>query len=84
MSRQQGSKDSVSLNYDAFKTMLPELLPAHRGRFALLAGQKVAGIYDTCADAEQVGEKYEQDFSIQQITDLSEDLGSFSRTVLPG
>ena len=48
----------LSQEYDTFVRELPELLRTSSGRFVLIRGGLVAGIYDSRDDAESAG--YEQ------------------------
>jgi hypothetical protein len=76
----QDLQTEIDQNYSFFKQNLPDLMKDHRGRYALLSGKAIVGIYDTVRDAQTTGEKLYPDgmFSIQQITDASVDLGFFS------
>ena len=73
----------VDENYEAFQDLLPELLPTHPGKFALLHDKQLVETFDTARDAMIYGEKAYPDglFSIQQITDLVVDLGYFSHAL---
>jgi hypothetical protein len=77
-SKQQGPE--VKRNYEAFMQKLPELLPGHRGKFALMRDTEIIEFFDTPGDAYRAGQKLFQDqrFSIQQVIDSAVDLGFFS------
>lgn len=70
-------------NYEAFAKKLPELLPAHRGKFALMRDGEVTEFFDTAGDAYLAGQKLYPDggFSVQEVTDVPVDLGFFSHAV---
>ena len=70
-------------NYEAFSKKLPELLPAHRGKFALMRDGEVTEFFDTAGDAYLAGQKLYPDgaFSVQEVTDVPVDLGFFSHAI---
>ncbi len=70
----------VDRNYVAFSRELPVLLKTHRGKFALMHHGAIAAFFDTLADAVRSGTlKFEdRDFSVQEVTDRSVNLGFFS------
>ena len=47
--------DQVDRNYVSFAAQLSELLPAHRGEFALLRDQAVVRFYDNGFTAYEAG-----------------------------
>jgi hypothetical protein len=58
-------------NWNTFERELPRLLAASKGKFALLHGGQVAGVYDSETTAENAGYDrfgFEQ-FLVQEITD---------------
>lgn len=73
----------VDKNFEAFQTLLPELLKEQAGRYALMRHQKLVACFDTAKDAMTAGQTMFEDdiFSIQQITEATVDLGFFSRAV---
>jgi hypothetical protein len=77
------SPSEVRRNYEAFVQKLPELLPLHRGKFALMHGAEVVEFFDTAADAFRAGRKLyaEGRFSIQEVTDAVADLGFLSHAL---
>jgi hypothetical protein len=76
----QELQTEIDQNYAFFKQKLPDLMKDHRGRYALLHGKAVVGMYDTLRNAQTTGEKLLPDglFSVQQVTDVAIDLGFFS------
>lgn len=77
--------DELKRNYDAFRAKLPELLATRRGKFALMHDGEIVDFYDSIADAYRAGLKQwpAGAFSVQEVTDISADLGFFSHAV-PG
>ena len=76
-------QSEIDRNLDFFLRELPNLLPHHRGKFALLRNQKVVGFYDTVADAVSAAGALYPDgrFSVQQVTDVATNLGFYSHAV---
>ena len=76
----------IERNYAAFKDMLADLLPDRAGQYALLQGQRLAGVYDTAGDAERAGyDKFgDQPYSIQLVTEKPIDLGFYSYALSQG
>lgn len=74
-------QQEVDRNYDAFRTMLPELVKIHPSRFALLRHRELIACFDTARDAIEAGRMAFDDgiFSIQEISTQPIDLGYFSR-----
>ena len=72
--------DEVERNYAAFAAKLPDLLKTERGKFALMHRGDIVGFYDTLGDAVRAGTlKFgEDDFSVQEVTDRSVNLGYYS------
>ena len=62
---------------------LPQLLRSHRGKFALMRDRAIIDFFDSPGDAYKVGLKNYGvgDFSIQEVTDATIDLGFFNRAV---
>jgi hypothetical protein len=76
--------DEVEQNYAAFMKELPSLLPTQRGKFALMRQGKIVEFFDTARDAHVAGrELYKTDglYSVQEVTDVSADLGFFSHAI---
>lgn len=76
-------KSEVDQNFEAFKAILPEILDAHRGKFALMRDQKILDYFDTARDAFLAarGQSADNRFSIQEVTDEQLDLGYFSHAL---
>lgn len=86
MADQNTPKDKqqeVRTNFDVFMQQLPNLLAAHKGKFALMRHGQIVEFFDTPGDANRAGSKLFADemFSIQQVTDSPVDLGFFSYAV---
>jgi hypothetical protein len=60
--------------------MLPEILPLHQNKYALMKDGEAVGFYSTLEDAYTTANKFysDQPFSVQKVTDISVDLGFFS------
>ena len=82
-SETKSNESEVKRNYEAFRQKLPELLPSHRGKFALMHAGVIVDFFDTAGDAYKFGvEKFGAgDFSIQQVSDAPVDLGFFGHAV---
>jgi len=67
-------------NYAAFLSQLPDLIPNHRGEYALLHAQKIEGYFDTAATAIIEGNKKFKlgEYSVQEVTEEIESLGFYS------
>jgi hypothetical protein len=86
MADQNTSNDKqqeVRTNFDVFMQQLPNLLAAHKGKFALMRHGQIVEFFDTPGDANRAGAKLFVDglFSIQQVTESPIDLGFFSHAV---
>ncbi len=70
----------INDNLEFFLRELPNLLPTHRGKFALIRHRKIEGFFDTVVDAVGTGHKLYTDgiFSVQPVTDTAKDLGFYS------
>lgn len=79
-------QSEIDQNLDYFLSQLPKLLPQYRGKFAVLRHQKIVGYYDTISDAMSAGNSQYPDriFSVQQVTDVSNDLGFYSHAMPVG
>jgi hypothetical protein len=74
----------IEINYRAFEKELPNLLPAQKGKFALMRDGKILEFFDTARDAYITGQRmFEKDklFSVQEITDVPINLGFFSYAI---
>jgi hypothetical protein len=78
-------RKQVETNFVAFQQKLPDLLPSHRGKFALMRDGEIVEFYDTARDAFLTGQQVFPDglFSVQEVIDLPVDLGFYSHAV-PG
>lgn len=70
----------VNANYEYFQAILPDILRAHRGKYALLQNCKSLGYYDTLEDATKAARVFlpGKAYSIQEVTNTVIDLGHFS------
>ena len=73
----------VDENFEAFQRLLPSLLEAHRGKYALMREGEAIEFFDSARDAMIYGQKEYTDsmFSVQQVTSKVVDLGYFSHAV---
>jgi hypothetical protein len=76
MSEPRAKQEEADLNFAFFQTELPQLLPLHRGKFALIQDRQITGFYDAALDAQTAGDQLYQDglFSIQEVTENKPDL----------
>jgi hypothetical protein len=83
MSPARTKQEEVDRNFAFFQQELPQLLPGHGGKFALIRDCKITGFYDTAQDALTAGAQLYQDdlFSIQRVTEEIGDLGFFSHAM---
>ena len=68
-------------NYEAFLALLPELLPTHAGKLALMHDGRLVDFFDSFPDAMRFGEsKYGsiENFSVQEVTNRVASLGAYS------
>lgn len=70
----------VDRNFDAFSGMLPGLLQSAHGKFALLHDKQLIGLFDSSVLAFVAGtQKFgEHHFSVQEVTQQSDNLGFYS------
>lgn len=70
----------VDRNFEAFRTMLPGLLQTVPGKYALLHALEMVEIYDTSVAAVIAGLTRfgENGYSVQQVTEQSDNLGFYS------
>jgi len=80
---QQSARDQVDRNYEAFRALLPTILPLHQDKYALMKDGVAVGFYTTLEDAYMTGNQFykDQPFSVQKVTDMVVDLGFFSHAV---
>ena len=83
MTDQEAIQREVDQNYEAFQALLPTLLPAQAGKYALMRHAEIVEYFDTIDDALKYATKVFDDeiYSIQQVTETVEDLGFFSHAV---
>jgi hypothetical protein len=69
-------------NYEAFQRLLPELMSTQPGKYAVLHNGEVIEFFDTMSDAAKFGRaQFEGDFSVQQVTSRSVNLGYHSYAI---
>jgi hypothetical protein len=70
----------VDTNYEAFVALLPNILERRRGQYALLHQGQVSGYYGSALDAATDGHRRfgEGAYSVQEVTDESDNLGFYS------
>ena len=83
MTKVRSRQEEVDRNFVFFQAELKNLLPNHRGKYALLRDKAIIGYYDTILDAQTAAELQYKDglYSIQRVTDDVVDLGLFSHAV---
>ena len=76
-------KHEIERNYRALVALLPSLLAANRGKFALMRDGAIKEFYDTARDAFLAGQQAYADglFSVQEVTNSPVDLGHFSHAI---
>lgn len=59
----------IDENFEAFQSVLPQILIAHAGKVALMHDRKIEGIYSTAVEAIREGKHRYPDrmFSVQSI-----------------
>lgn len=74
----------VERNYEAFRTLLPQLIKTHPGQCALLRHGQLVEVFPTSLEARWEGRKRfpNRDFSIQSIKASDLDLGWYSHVQL--
>jgi hypothetical protein len=70
----------VDQNYDYFQRHLAGLLKEHAGQYSLLKSAAVVGFYEGPGEAYRAGLALFSDeiFSVQKVTDQTDDLGFLS------
>ena len=79
--RNTAQPSQVDLNYEAFLKLLPELLPSHAGKLAVMHDGKIVDFFDTFQDAVRFGEATFGsigNFSVQEVTNRVASLGFYS------
>lgn len=74
----------VDRNYEAFLRALPEIVESRRGRHALMRDGRIVDYFDSASDAATAGKLLFGGgvFSVQEVTDIPENLGFFSHALL--
>jgi len=78
------NESQADRNFEAFQKLLPELLPLHGGKFALMHNGQIVDFFDSLSDAVRFGvEKFgiPDKFSIQQVTNQNVSLGLYAYAV---
>jgi hypothetical protein len=77
-------REQVDKNFEAFRALLPTILPIHQDKFALMRNGEAVGFYSTLEDAYMTANQFlrDQPFSVQRVTETPVDLGFFSHAVL--
>jgi hypothetical protein len=76
----QAAQTQVDSNYEAFEAVLPDILEAHAGQFALISSGEIVEYFEnslaaTLAGARRFGVGR---YSVQEVTDQPENLGFYS------
>lgn len=75
------NKSQVDRNFEAFQAKLPELLPTHAGKLALMHDGDIVDFFDSYADAIRFGQERFGDisaFSVQEVSNKTASLGYYS------
>lgn len=74
------TSSQVDLNYDAFVAQLAEILERRRGQYALLHAGEIVEYFSSAVEAATEGHtKFgEGAYSVQEVTDESDNLGFYS------
>ena len=80
---QDAHQRQIEANYAAFQSKLPYLLEEHGREFDLMRNGEIVEFFDTARDTYAAGKKMFEDglFSVQEVTDVSIDLGFFSHAL---
>lgn len=75
--------EAIDANLAAFLKLLPDVIEAHEGEFALLRHEAIVQFYSTPIDAQIEGNRQFPDklFSVQEISDASVQLGAYTYAV---
>ncbi len=74
-------RSQVDINFQAFKALLPELIPTHAGKLAVMRDGEILGFFDSYADAVRFGQdRFGEigNFSVQEVTTRVVSLGFYS------
>ncbi len=79
-------QQEVDDNFAYFLAELPNILPLHAGKFAVLRSRQIVGYYETIVDAWTAANNQFLDglFSVQQVGQDAADLGYFSHAMYLG
>jgi Family of unknown function (DUF5678) len=63
-------REQVDNNYQAFLSMLPNIIAQHRNKYALMRDGQVIGYYSTLEDAYMTANKFypNEPYSVQKVT----------------
>jgi hypothetical protein len=86
MEMSEAVREQVDKNYQAFLSMLPNIIMQYRNKYALMKDGEVIGYYSTLDDAYMTANKFypTEPYSVQKVTDVPVDLGFFSHAVRIG
>ena len=75
----------IDSNLATFLEILPQMIKTHQGEYALMRHKSVVGYFKTAIDAQIAGNSQFHDriFSIQQVKEVSEELGNFAHALHP-
>lgn len=70
----------IDRNFDAFVTMLPDLLQRAPGKYALLHSARLVELFDSSVSAVVAGiQRFGPgEYSVQEVTDRADNLGFYS------
>lgn len=70
----------IDRNFEAFRSLLPGLLQAAPGKYALMHAQRVVDLFDSSKSAVIAGLQQFGDgqYSVQQVTEQADNLGFYS------
>ena len=76
-------REEIDKNYEAFVTMLPNIIGEHRNKYALMKNGDAVGFYSTLEDAYTTANAFFENelYSVQKVTEIPIDLGFFSHAV---
>lgn len=77
--------EEIDRNLERFLIMLPGLVDAHEGQYALIRNGEIKGFFESALDAQIAGnQRYDdQIFSFQCVRETAEELGYFSYAIAP-
>lgn len=82
----QRISNQTDKNYDAFTALLPDIIGTQEGKFALLHDSELVSFFDSSISAyvEGVTRYGIGGFSVQEVTNETENLGFYSYAGYPG